>query len=644
MLPALIGLVVILYFIGYIGGKLIEYRTLRIEAETVVETVGNYIESRIGPGLTFRAADGDTTNLQSIRYPGAEPLIADLRSVLVLDPDANVAIPADKPVRRPFGFGSSGERAAFERAVRTGTPQYVRTDGLDDDQFRTVFFSPLRSGGTSAGAIRIDVDQSRDARLIAEVMTSRRILVFALGFVGLAVTMFVFWRSIKNRWLAEEEIRFLAMHDVLTMLPNRAQFRLRLERALVRAARDGSTLAVICIDVDNFKDINDTLGHPVGDRILKSTAERILAASGPTSSVARLSGDEFAVLVEHVRSDTDLRKAAQRILRNASIVNEIDGHELVCSISLGVTVAPADGKDADTLMKNADLALYRAKADGRNTMRFFTEEMDRELRRRRLMEEELRRDLGTDRFQVFYQPQFDLRTGRLIGHEALIRWTNPTLGVVSPDAFVRAAEACGLIAPLSEWTLLTACQNAMTWREPVKLAVNLSAAQFRAGDVADMIERVLRWTGMPPERLEIEITETVLLKNTKIALSALTRLRGLGVSVALDDFGTGYSSLSYLSRFPIDKIKIDRSFVRQLTEDRNTTAIVQAIIRLGEALRLEIIAEGVETREQVARLRTIGCHQVQGYLFGAPKANVDMPLPAVLLQQDSLRQATAGSR
>ncbi|MCT8971926.1 putative bifunctional diguanylate cyclase/phosphodiesterase [Microbaculum marinisediminis] len=615
-------------------------RTLRLEADTVVEAIQNYIENHLGPDLTFKYADHHPSNPRTIAIPGANTLHADLRSVLVLAPDGDIAVPSP-PQRKAFDFLSASDHGAFERAVRSGTLQYLRVDPDRSKAFRTVFYVPVMSVGQLAGVIRMDIDQTRDARLLQSTVWSRRIVYVILGVLGLSIMSFVFWRFIRERRFAEDEARFLAMHDVLTGLPNRAQFKQRLNRALETARRDGTSVAVICIDVDNFKDINDTLGHPIGDRILKTTAERILAMSGPSSTVARLSGDEFAVLIEGISDTAALRGTAQRMLRNTSIVNEIDGQELVCSISLGISIAPADGNDVDTLIKNADVALYRAKSEGRNTIRFFTADMDREFRRRRQTEDELRRDLGTDRFKVYYQPQFDLRTGSLTGYEALARWTSPALGPVSPEVFIPAAEACGLIAPLSEWILTKACRAATEWPEPVKLAVNLSAAQFRTGDVADMIERVLRWTTLPPDRLEIEITETALLRNTETARSALNRLRGIGVSIALDDFGTGYSSLSYLSRFPIDKIKIDRSFVQRLTADRNTSAIVQAIVGLGKALDLEIIAEGVETHDQVAQLRAIGCHRVQGYLFGRPRETVGFPIPEVVRRLQDLDRASA---
>jgi diguanylate cyclase (GGDEF)-like protein len=641
VLPALCGLVVSLFAVGYIGGKFIELRALRSQADSVVTAVTGFVEDRIGPNLTYAPhlpkPDANTI-LRSIPVPESLTRYADLRSVMLLNDRGRIAAPAATSMPEAFVFHSSEDRATYERALRSRSVQYLRAEDMPG-RFRTIFYAPLVASGSPYGVVRIDLDQTRDAALLEHAIGPRRVLAAALGLIGLLVTILMFWRFIKERWMAEDEIRFLAMHDVLTKLPNRAQFKLRLERALDRAWNDGTTLAVICIDVDNFKDINDTLGHPVGDRILRSTAERILAVSGPTSTVARLSGDEFAVLIEEVKGTAALRNAAERILRNASIVNEIDGHELVCSISMGISMAPADGNDVDTLLKNADLALYRAKSEGRNRMAFFTNDMDRELRRRRLMEDELRRDLGSDRFKVFYQPQFDLRTGELVGYEALARWTSPTLGIISPDAFVPAAEACGLIGRLSEWMLLTACESATKWDEPQRLAVNLSAAQFKAGEAADMIEKVLRWTKLPPERLEIEITETVLLKNTEAARETLNRLRTLGVSVALDDFGTGYSSLSYLSRFPIDKIKIDRSFVQQMAEDQNMTAIVQAIVGLGEILDVEIVAEGVETHDQVARLRAVGCHQVQGYLFGAPRETIGFPAPDVVLQQKTLMRA-----
>jgi|GEM_PF-2212362 len=639
VLPALCGLVLILFAAGYIAADFVNLRTLRREAEKVVSKVERHVVDRIRPDLTMPDADDRGTILQSGPLPGAASANGDLRSVLVLDREGKVTAPGSGPPGTLFRFESNAERSAFERAFRDGTVQYARTSPETPDQFRTVFFAPITTAGKVTGVIRLDVDQSAQADMLYSAAMTRRLLAGSLSAAGLLVTLLLLWRYIRGRWRAEDEIRYLAMHDVLTQLPNRAQFKVRLSQALERAFHARTRIAVICIDVDNFKEINDTLGHPVGDRILKGTAERILAVSGQKTTVARLSGDEFAVLINDVADADSLRLAVNRILRNASIPHEIDEREVMVSISMGVATAPDDGNDVDALLKNADLALYKAKTEGRNTVRYFTDDLDSEVRRRRTLEDQLHADLGGDRFTIHYQPQFDLRTGDLIGFEALARWETPTLGKVTPDVFIPAAESCGLIGPLSEWVLLNACKAATQWPAPVKLSVNLSAGQLRTGDIADTIEKCLRWSGLPAHRLEVEITETALLQNTDLALETLHRLRDMGVSIALDDFGTGYSSLSYLARFPIDRIKVDRSFVQRLGIDTRTEAVVRAIVDLALALDIEILAEGVETYLQVAHLRSMQCHKVQGFLFGKPAADPRLPVPEVVQQQTDLRTA-----
>ncbi len=644
IVPALCAMAVILFASAYIAGELIVLRVLKQDANHIVYSWHDYIVDRIGPDLNFRPSEprahvGPAAFLES--STGLNQQLTKVSSVAVIDTRGRIADGASPSARPAFRFESPRDRYVYNSMLASRTPEYHISGFGTERGTQSIFYVPLKRDGSMIGALRIEVDQSKSAALLRNAFRAIMLLTLALAASGVAAVLYVLWRRIKDHWRAEEEIHFLALHDTLTNLPNRVQFNSQLDRALGRSAQDGNTVAVFCLDIDNFKDINDTLGHPMGDAVLRSVADRILASSGPSSTVARLSGDEFAILIEGFKDRASLEMIARRYLRTAAIPHEINGHDLSSSVSLGIAVAPEHGDDAATLLKNADLALYRAKADGRGIFRFFTPEMDRELRRRRLVEGEMRRAFGTDQFRLHYQPQFDLKSGTLSGFEALMRWHHPELGAVPPSAFIPLAEDCGMIGPLGEWVLHTACRAAVDWPYPVPVAVNLSVAQFRSGDVADLVERVLQESGLDPSRLELEITETLLLNNTERALAMLNRLHGLGVAIALDDFGTGYSSLSYLSRFPFDKIKIDRSFVQRLNEDANTMAIVQAIITLGRSLNVSILAEGVETHEQAAILRNAGCHQVQGFLFGRPKETVDIPEPEVVRIQQALRWAVA---
>ena len=411
------------------------------------------------------------------------------------------------------------------------------------------------------------------------------------------------------------------MHDSLTGLPNRVQLRQHLDRAIARGKRHNQLLAVMGLDLDRFKSINDTLGHATGDALLAEVAARLRENVRETDLVGRLGGDEFAIVAEDLETPDDAVRLARRICAALSEPYRVNGHEVTSSASVGIALGPAEG-EADVLMKNADLALYRAKQDGRNTFRFFEPAMDAALQRRQRLEHDLRQALRKNELSIDYQPQFDLGSGRLSGYEALVRWWHPTEGDIPPTTFVPIAEETGLIAPLGEWILRTSCAYATTWPADTTLAVNLSPAQFKTQDVVALVSRVLAETGLEPHRLELEITEGILLQNTEIVLDALKRLDKLGVSIAMDDFGTGYSSLSYLTQFPVRKIKIDRSFIDTLGQSPQTSAIVSSIVGLGQSLKVTITAEGVETEDQAEILKQWGCDQVQGFFYGKPDADV----------------------
>jgi diguanylate cyclase (GGDEF)-like protein len=417
---------------------------------------------------------------------------------------------------------------------------------------------------------------------------------------------------------AQAQISHMARHDALTNLPNRTLFREQLERAL-HVAKPGDHIAVLCLDLDHFKRINDTLGHPIGDALLREVASRLSECLGPDDTVARLGGDEFAIVQFCNRGEPTAAAAlASRIVEVIAAPYEINGHHLVIGASAGISQAPDDGKDPDELLKNADLALYRAKADGRSTYRFFEAGMDARAQARRLLELDLRLALKREEFEVYYQPIRDITTGEIVVCEALLRWNHSQRGLVSPASFIPLAEETGLILQLGDWVLQQACLDAARWRTTA-VAVNLSPVQFKNPNLVAMVKAALEASRLPAHRLELEITESVLLQNSEATRSVLHALRALGVKISLDDFGTGYSSLSYLRSFPFDKIKIDRCFISELAPNSDSMAIVRAVTGLGKSLGIATTAEGVETDVQLELLRREGCTQAQGYLFSKPR-------------------------
>ncbi|MES2713607.1 MAG: EAL domain-containing protein [Pseudomonadota bacterium] len=416
---------------------------------------------------------------------------------------------------------------------------------------------------------------------------------------------------------AEERVAHMAWHDALTGLANRLKFDESLQEALVRGGR-GEPCAVLCIDLDRFKIVNDTLGHPVGDALLRAAATRLRAMVRETDVVARLGGDEFAIVQRASNQPYDAIALAQRIVEDMSTVFDVEGHHINIGASVGIALAPNDGLTSALLLKSADLALYRAKSDGRGAWRFFEPEMDLRMQARRALELDMRRALVRQEFEVFYQPLIDVESRGVLGFEALVRWRHPERGMVSPGEFIPLAEETGLIVPLGAWVMRRACEDAAPWPDGITVAVNVSSVQFRNPAIVDTVSEALALSGLPAERLEIEVTESIMLHDNVATLAILHRLRRLGVSISMDDFGTGYSSLSYLRSFPFDKIKIDQSFVQDLNKTKGSGEIISAIIGLGASLGMRTIAEGVETHEQLAKLRSGGCREAQGYLFGQP--------------------------
>jgi diguanylate cyclase (GGDEF)-like protein/PAS domain S-box-containing protein len=428
------------------------------------------------------------------------------------------------------------------------------------------------------------------------------------------------YEDVTERRQAEAKIMHMARHDALTNLPNRVLFRDKMEQALAR----GENFAVLFLDLDRFKSVNDTLGHSVGDSLLCAVTKRLQMAVRGADTVARLGGDEFAIVQVGARPK-DATELADRIIKEISGPFDVEGNQVMIGTSIGIAMAPTDGNDPDQLLRNADMALYRAKSDGRGQHHFFQPEMDAQMQARRSLELDLRKALAAGEFELYYQPLVDLATSAVSGFEALIRWNHPERGLVMPDEFIPVAEEIGLIGAIGDWVLMQACCDAMTWPDDITVAVNLSAVQFRNATLALSVVSVLGASGLAASRLELEITETVLLHDDKLVLDALHQIRELGVKISMDDFGTGYSSLSYLRSFPFDKIKIDRSFIRELGKKDDSIAIVRAITRLASSMGMITTAEGVETEEQLEILRGEGCTQVQGYLFSQARPMKEVP-------------------
>lgn len=480
---------------------------------------------------------------------------------------------------------------------------------LDTDQEGTL---ALQQSFVREGRARSLIQNLSDGRSIA---ISHRPLPDG-GFVAT-------FEDITQRLLAEERIKHLAHYDALTDLPNRVSFYERMEVVLSHLRRS-ETIAVLSLDLDHFKSVNDTLGHPIGDLLLKAAADRMRSCVRGEDIVARLGGDEFAILQVPSDQPRDVTALATRLIEVVGAPYDLDGHQVVVGASVGIAMAPNDSEVPDVLMKNADLALYRAKADGGDVYRFFEVAMDARMQARRALELDLRKAVVNGEFELYYQPIIDVKTRQITSCEALIRWHHPERGMVPPLEFIPVAEETGLIVPIGEWVLRQACAEAARWPKHVTIAVNLSPAQFKSRNLVPTVISALATSGLPAARLELEITELVLLQDNEGAFAILHQLRHLGIKIAMDDFGTGYSSLGYLRSFPFDKIKIDQSFIRDLPEKLDSVAIVRAVVGLSSSLGITTTAEGVETKEQLASLTAEGCTEFQGFLYSRPQPAADM--------------------
>jgi diguanylate cyclase (GGDEF)-like protein len=475
------------------------------------------------------------------------------------------------------------------------------------EEYRTTFLRNIATGNHSP--------------IVSTMSDGRSIQVVGKGIEGGGWVATV--EDITERMRVETRIAHMAHYDALTRLPNRVLFRERLDHGLKNISQ-GRQLAVLYIDIDEFKRINDSLGHPVGDELLKAVAGRLGACVADGDVVARLGGDEFAIIQAAIERPADTMDLINRIYQAIREPYECFGHLLTTDASIGIARAPQDGTDLDQLLKNADLAMYAAKADGRRTYRFFEPGMGARMHALRMLELDLRQAIADGGFELVYQPVVSLGDTRVTGCEALLRWRHPLRGMISPAEFIPVAEETGMITELGEWVLNKACLEAASWPDDIRVAVNVSPVQFRSPAFSFKVAMALANSGLPARRLELEITEAVLIRDDDAALAMLYHLRGLGVRIALDDFGTGYSSLSYLQRFPFDKIKIDRCFIKDVAKPDGSASIVQAIVNIAAASDMTTTAEGVETEEQLDALRRFECTEMQGYLFSKPLSAADI--------------------
>jgi len=520
--------------------------------------------------------------------------------------------------RMPSVGAPIGGKQAYEAFLSGSIINEVHEGSQPQDvPFFVQSFIPVKQNGAALGVVEVYLDQSDDEVLYKRSLLLTELIIGALVLLAGGVPGYCLYRQMLKLRDSRAEALFLSQHDSLTGIPNRNRLNDAAKRALVMGRLSKRSVAVLMIDMDRFKDINDGFGHATGDMVLKAAAERLRTSIPEEDIVARFAGDEFVVLQIGRHQPNGASFLSDHLIKVLSKPYQIGESELTCGASIGVAISPQDADDFDALTACADAALNRAKEDGRNSVRFFEPGMDAKIRERNQIEADIRRALATDSFQLAYQPVYSFHDGMLLGFEALLRWPEgwPER---SPAEFIPIAEESGLINSVAGWALETACRTAANWASHLKVAVNLSPVQFREGNIVPVVRKALRASGLNPERLELEVTESLWIQESDSVLHQLRQLRGLGVSIALDDFGTGYSSLAYLWKFPFGTVKIDQSFVREMETEPKASAIVHTIVSLGKVLQLTVTAEGVETEEQARILKESGCDQVQGFLFGRP--------------------------
>jgi diguanylate cyclase (GGDEF)-like protein/PAS domain S-box-containing protein len=573
-------------------------------------------------GRAFHNETGHTTRMAGISMDIDERKHAEERlylQVAALEAAANAIVITDSNGTIVWVNHAFTMMTGYSKEEVSGKNPRLLKSGKQPESYYADLWSTISSGEVWRGEL---VNRRKDGTTYTEEMTITPVTQHA---GNTANRFFVaIKQDITQRKEAEKQVRYLAYYDALTGLPNRTLLQDRLATALAGARRHKDKIAILFFDLDRFKDVNDSLGRSVGDILLQEVAARLKTWAREQDTVARVGGDEFLIVLTRLKDLTDVTLAAKRLMDAMTHEFVVQGHPLSVSYSLGICLFPEHGADSEALIKNADAAMCCAKGKGRNNFRFFTEDMNAQAVERLTLESSLRLALEKKEFFLMYQPQLDIATGRVIGLEALLRWQHPELGLVPPDKFIRIAENCGLIVPIGEWVLRTACAQARKWQDEgllaVSVAVNVSAIQFRQEDFCELIRRVLRETGLAPQYLELELTESLLLVNADVTLSVLQELKAMGLTLAIDDFGTGYSNFGCLKQFRVSKLKIDRLFIHDVATNPDDAAITTAIIAMAKSLHLKVIAEGVENEEQMSFLRKHHCDEIQGYYFSRPLA------------------------
>jgi diguanylate cyclase (GGDEF)-like protein len=596
------------------------------DAVATGHTWASYLAQSVGD--LSEIAKGKKPSAASMAFFEQVQKVGNVFRYKIFDPEGYLRLVSDELTAGGTDVQNLGEHnAAAARAIAAGQPLVVAMEG--NPPARPSYFSeayvPLIVDGRTIAIVEAYVDQTEKRDHFSTALTLAAVslsLLMALAFCIPAVAFY--WRT-KEKQRADERIHFLAHHDAMTGLSNRNQLIENLQKGFIAVVPHGKMLALHYVDIDHFKDINDTFGHDVGDSLLMITAERLRTIAGPNDFVARLGGDEFALLQLGIEEKGEAEQTAHCIVEVLAKPFMLNGQQISATASVGVALAPADGDEPKQLLKNADIAMYKSKADGRKCMRFFAPGMVVELQARLELERTLRAAALVDGFELHFQPVVDIPDGRLVGFEALLRLRSPDGSFIPPAVFIPVAEEIGLINHMGAWVIREACRSAATWPDNLTVAVNLSAAQFGTNSICDIVAAAVVETGLELHRLELEITESLLLGDTEAVLAELGMLKALGIAIVMDDFGTGYSSLNYLWRFPFDKVKIDRSFMIGFdTSDKNVEKIVKTIVGLGRSLHMQVTVEGVENAHQAEFVRKVNCDQAQGFYFGRPMPSAEV--------------------